>query len=633
MAGCISKINGCDIKDKTARAQIKNELAAERNARNAAIAAAVSNEANARSTEIGVERERINNIVANASETGDNAELIDIRTAYNGVVHPSAGAAVRNQIMKVRAEADILKDQLYTETPLTIPAEYSGAANVEIAPDAKLFCGTRNVLNLINPLQGVFGRRGITATVEGTRYTLQGTADGGVYIALSKEITSMNELKANDYNLPERMYTVATKGISGSYFPAIAFRNAEGTGNTIQIQPIINHTTRTEFNYTKATCGEMYIYIADGTSVDCIIDIGLFINSESAVIDESVSNVNTITESGLYNLDGYMWTAGSVEVTKLTPKDNASDDTPGATVKRPMCKYQQISVNYTGATEVLDVYIPAEIGYTRVRFGNCTHDADGGLCWRILQFCAVDDDLSVRFKITQYGETEMALQIVGRDDFIGGWTHGDEIRVDGSFMLLIDGKITDVTSLTSMTEFNEIRIFEVTRMNDPADHTTHVGDHGKEYVITASGVELNQSVEWKGAYELRESYMPMLCAIRGNDTVSALQITDTYIDDGNHRMYDVGTGGFTGYPSSYKKDIRKHTLLSEKSGLTATLEIFESPNKTGAGSRLFPNANTYNKIYYAVCGATAHHTTAAGEKWRSRCKFTFQITPGTDIEY
>jgi len=225
----------------------------------------------------------------------------------------------------------------------------------------------------------------------------------------------------------------------------------------------------------------------------------------------------------------------------------------------------------------------------------------------------------------------MALQIVGRDDFIGGYTHGDEIRVDGSFMLLLDGKITDVTTLTSLTEFNEIRILEVTRMNDPADHSTHVGDHGKEYVITDSGVELNQSVEWKGAYDLKASYMPMVCAIRGNDTASDLQITDTYIDNGNFKKYDVSVGGFTGYPANFKTDVSRFTLLSEKSGVTITLDILESTNKTGAASRLFPGVNTYNKIYYAICGATANHTTQNGEKWRSRCRLRIDIAEGTQV--
>lgn len=137
---------------------------------------------------------------------------------------------------------------------------------------------------------------------------------------------------------------------------------------------------------------------------------------------------------------------------------------------------------------------------------------------------------------------------------------------------------------------------------------------------------------WRGAYTLDASYMPMLCAIRGNDTVSALQITDTYIDNGNYVPYDVGTGGFTSYPFTKKTGVDRIVLFSDKSGLCATVDILESPNLPGAISFLFNGENTYNKVYHAVCGFGKQHVTANGEKWRVRAKLQFAIGPGTDVE-
>lgn len=44
---------------------------------------------------------RIDNIIANASDTGDNAELIDMRVDMRGKTHDSAGKAVRNQFTEL----------------------------------------------------------------------------------------------------------------------------------------------------------------------------------------------------------------------------------------------------------------------------------------------------------------------------------------------------------------------------------------------------------------------------------------------------------------------------------------------------------------------------------------------------
>ena len=51
---------------------------------------------------------RISNIITNSDETGNNSELIDIRTAYDGSVYTTAGDAVRGQIGKLSEEVDTL---------------------------------------------------------------------------------------------------------------------------------------------------------------------------------------------------------------------------------------------------------------------------------------------------------------------------------------------------------------------------------------------------------------------------------------------------------------------------------------------------------------------------------------------
>jgi hypothetical protein len=120
--------------------------------------------------------------------------------------------------------------------------------------------------------------------------------------------------------------------------------------------------------------------------------------------------------------------------------------------------------------------------------------------------------------------------------------------------------------------------------------------------------------------------MPMLCAIRGNDSVSTDQITDTYIDDGNFQNYDVATGGFTTYPNQLKKDVQNIHLFGKISGIDIVLDILEQPSGlNGEGTFLFNGVNTYNKIYCCMCGYN-HNTqnVSVGDKWKVKTKI--QIT-------
>ena len=60
---------------------------------------------------------RVDNIIANASSTGNNAELIDVRTALDGTVHGSAGTAVRVQAKTLQANIGDLGVKVFTMDP------------------------------------------------------------------------------------------------------------------------------------------------------------------------------------------------------------------------------------------------------------------------------------------------------------------------------------------------------------------------------------------------------------------------------------------------------------------------------------------------------------------------------------
>lgn len=70
--------------------------------------------------QIDVNSARINNLVANAGDTDNNAELLDIRVGYNGAVYLTAGDAVRAQAGRLYDVFEDLSEGLVTETETLI---------------------------------------------------------------------------------------------------------------------------------------------------------------------------------------------------------------------------------------------------------------------------------------------------------------------------------------------------------------------------------------------------------------------------------------------------------------------------------------------------------------------------------
>ena len=270
----------------------------------------------------------------------------------------------------------------------------------------------------------------------------------------------------------------------------------------------------------------------------------------------------------------------------------------------------------------INIYLPTHYGYIRYAFG---HSVDANInadSWRIFRAVAVDENLTDRFHVTAHGEWEMALRLDGGTDFIGGILHGDEVMENVKFFL--DGKECDISTLTSLTDFSELRIVENTILYNPDVANENVAEHSKEYIFTADGVTINQRVKWLMAKTLTTSYSCMLPMIRGNDTVSELQITADYYDDNDYKTYDVSVGGMSGYPFTWHRDVTRACFWAEESGIFASAEIVKQPPAlTGGGMSFLQNTvNQYNKLYFSICGIGATYTTSANETWRWSQRYT-----------
>lgn len=338
--------------------------------------------------------------------------------------------------------------------------------------------------------------------------------------------------------LPTHRYTLS-EVVTGTGVPTLCIRSKTNS-NIVTSQ---NNTA--QFDMDPSTCGGAYLLLNQGVAYNCTVKIAVLPYNATNVDSHRTqdSDITVYTVGGTYNIDGYAWSVGNPSIVELKSK----------IPRKPLCKYSTRTIPYSYMTECLDIYIPAKQGYINYVFGHtiaATPTSEGGGdVWRLVQVDAVNDALAYQFHITQLGETEMAIQISGRNDFIGGTTHGDEVMDSNSLRVALDGKVVDVTTITDETEFDLLQIFLVSNMYDPNDHTTLVGVHGREWRFDKTGLLLSQTVEFKENLTLDASYMPMLSVIRGNDTASALQVTDTYLDDGNFMPYDVSGGGFTTYPN------------------------------------------------------------------------------------
>lgn len=284
----------------------------------------------------------------------------------------------------------------------------------------------------------------------------------------------------------------------------------------------------------------------------------------------------------------------------------------------------------------VNIYIPTTVGYIKYLFVRNELDSKNANNWRLDKAFACDDNKQNRFLVVNSGEYEMALKIEGRDDFIGGIAHGDEVL--GSITFLVNGnEIADITTLIALTEFDELKIIETTDLYDPSDNATlstrgqfsPVAQHGKEYTFTKDGLQLRQFVKWNVAEVLNASYMTMLPIVRGNDSVSQLQITDTFYADDDYILYDVGSLEDTsGNAWAWRKYINHAVIWSDVSGVSAEVVMKKQPQIENNGARQFKvqSAEAYNKLYWSVCGVGSDlYSTSVGERFVTESTYKLNI--------
>ena len=163
--------------------------------------------------------------------------------------------------------------------------------------------------------------------------------------------------------------------------------------------------------------------------------------------------------------------------------------------KSPFCSYTDEANQKEGGTEALYIYIPTGEGYIRYQLIHTVMPQRNVNTWRLGYVVHVNDSFENERVITNPGaEWEMALELNGRPDFIGGLAHGDEIF--SSIKLISDGEEHTAKKM-NFTPFDTLAVEVESTCYDPSAQDRAVFSHYKKLIFTKDGVRVEQRVEFK----------------------------------------------------------------------------------------------------------------------------------------
>ena len=247
--------------------------------------------------------------------------------------------------------------------------------------------------------------------------------------------------------------------------------------------------------------------------------------------------------------------------------------------------------------EQFDIYIKTNNGYIKYEFIHSINTEKNCDSWRIYKATYTDDELNNVIDLTTSGEWEMAVRLKDRPDFSGGYIHGDEMLVSINFFC--DGINTEKEELINLTSFEKFIIVETSNVYDPNDNTTLIAKHGKEYIFSKNGLQLNQSLLWLTDEELNNCYMAMFPVSK--------EVTDKIYTNNDYQINDI-------VYKEYEK-VTDTVILGNK--FTGRFAISKYLTNISDG-RLYITDNSnnpYNKMYY-FAGKNGQNV-KNGDRWET----------------
>lgn len=283
--------------------------------------------------------------------------------------------------------------------------------------------------------------------------------------------------------------------------------------------------------------------------------------------------------------------------------------------------YQVVKANYLryvsgsgldGSTERVEVYIPTASGYVRYDFLHAVSQSINSDVWRIGFAYHTDDSFNTDINLTTSGEWECAIHLSDRDDFSGGYAHGDEIMSDVAF--IVDGELVDITTLTDMTAFTDLCIMEGSNLYDPADHQTIFAKHGSKHHFTKNGLAIRQAVKFTQNVTVSSAYLAMLPISKA--------VSDTVVPDNSFALMPTTSSGIritsTSDVTIYKTDGKV------KAEFSAPIDGQLDTNPNRITFMCIDNGSTvYNKCYFV--STLSNVAVTAGKIIKAEARYNFVV--------
>lgn len=261
---------------------------------------------------------------------------------------------------------------------------------------------------------------------------------------------------------------------------------------------------------------------------------------------------------------------------------------------------EKIAVKYTSesgvdsSTEKFDVYVPqkglSDLKYIHYVIVHTVDENERSDIWRVA-YCYISNlDFVDEKQVTTTGEWEMAIQLLGKDDFIGGFMHGDEKQYSVKFFA--NRVEYDKTVFTDIRYVDSFSFVQQSDMYDPAPPylTYKVAEHYSFHEFNMKNehqLEISQRVKWRMNLNFTTSYLAMFPI--------AKEMSTKYFTNVDYALKETST--YIKVPEATEA-----RLNSQNENVSAVFGISEYPNyDTGHQFLVSDNGGTaYNKSYYII---------------------------------